>query len=89
MCQIYVLQVGSHPNLVSLIGVVTIGSPLLVIISHCSEGSLRSYLQRRKMKIDPSVQLSNTSKLMMALDIALGMEYFASHGTVIVAPGYM
>ena len=40
-------QVGSHPNLVSLVGVITRGDPLIVVISYCEHGSLVSLLRRR------------------------------------------
>ena len=39
-------QVTGHPNLVSLIGVVTSGAPLLLILTFCEHGSLLSYLKR-------------------------------------------
>jgi serine/threonine protein kinase/ABC-type branched-subunit amino acid transport system substrate-binding protein len=39
--------VGRHPNLVSLIGVVTKGPPLLLVIALCEHGSLLSQLKKR------------------------------------------
>merc|ERR1719183_3167649 len=40
-------QVPANPNLVSLIGVVTRGDPLVLIISYCEHGSLLSLLKSR------------------------------------------
>jgi hypothetical protein len=40
-------QVSGHRNLVSLIGVVTRGEPLLLLVSHCQNGSLLSLLKKR------------------------------------------
>ena len=43
-------QVKPHPNLVSLIGVVTSGLPLLLLISMCEHGSVQSLLQDRALQ---------------------------------------
>merc|ERR1719272_2829413 len=42
-------QVSGHPNLVSLIGVVTSGTPLMLLLSLCEHGSLLSVLKERKL----------------------------------------
>lgn len=36
-----------HPNVVSLIGVVTRGRPLYVVLEHMRNGSLKSYLENK------------------------------------------
>ena len=41
-------QVGKHPNLVSLVGVVTSGEPIMLLLSYCDNGALLSLLQRKK-----------------------------------------
>jgi ephrin-B len=43
-------QLSSHPNVVSLIGVVTSGVPLLLLLSLCEYGSLLSVLKKKKPK---------------------------------------
>jgi hypothetical protein len=68
-------QVGSHPNLVSLIGVVTSGLPLLLVVSYCERGSLLSVLRDRAEAGDP---LSIVTKLRFAVHIASGMAHLAS-----------
>ena len=40
-------QVETHPNLVSLIGVVSSGLPMLLVLSLCEHGSLLSVVQKR------------------------------------------
>jgi serine/threonine protein kinase len=68
-------QVGGHPNLVSLIGVVTSGTPILLIISFCEKGSLLSVLENRASLQDP---ISVASKLRFSVQIAEGMLHLAS-----------
>ena len=41
-------QIGDHNNLVSLIGVVTSGEPLMLLLSYCHHGALLELLQRKK-----------------------------------------
>ena len=43
-------QVSGHPNLVSLIGVVTSGTPLMLLLSLCEHGALLSVLKERKQQ---------------------------------------
>ena len=68
-------QVGPHQNLVSLIGVVTSGSPLLLVVSYCERGSLLSVLRDRAEMGDA---LSTVTKLRFAVNIASGMAHLAS-----------
>jgi serine/threonine protein kinase len=46
-------QVRFHRNLVSLIGVVTTGTPLYLVLSICDEGSLKSMLEEQLKKKTP------------------------------------
>ena len=64
-------QVGSHPNLVSLVGVVTRGDPLLLVLSYCELGSLLSVLKAAARSGRP-VEL--TEKIDFAVGTAAGME---------------
>ena len=66
--------VPAHPNLVSLVGVVTRGVPLLLVVSFCENGSLLSYLK------DTAVSLGN--KLRMASEIACGMAHLVQNHVV-------
>ena len=68
-------QVSHHPNLVSLVGVVTRGDPLVLIISYCEHGSLLSLLRKKAKELAP---LTVEVKVKLALEVACGMEHLAS-----------
>lgn len=57
-----------HPNVVKLVGVVTVGEPLLVVLEYCEKGSLKSYLEN-----NPDV--SESQKIRFCKQISLGMEH--------------
>lgn len=65
-------QVDHHPNLVSLVGVVTRGDPLILIVGYCEHGSLLEMLRVRAKESDP---LSLPLKLRLCLDAAKGMNH--------------
>ena len=68
-------QVSRHDNLVSLIGVVTAGPPLLLLLTYCEHGSLLSYL-KKAAKNAAAVPIQ--TKYRMAADIARGMEHLSA-----------
>ena len=68
-------QVSHHPNLVSLVGVITRGDPLVLIISYCEHGSLLSLLRSRAEEHSP---LSLEVKMQLGLHIAKGMDHLAN-----------
>jgi hypothetical protein len=74
-------QVTGHPNLVSLIGVVTSGAPLLLLLSLCENGSLLSVLKKRKQKGPGtgSKRVTLAERMKMALDTARGMEHLTAN----------
>ena len=73
-------QLDAHPNLVSIVGVVTAGDPLLLVLCYCEHGSLYSVL--RQGARDGAVFESEELQL-MSLQIARGMghlsQYFIVH----------
>lgn len=69
------VQVGAHTNLVSIIGVVTRGMPLMLVVSFCENGSLLGVLRDAESK-GPS--LTASTKLKMSAEIAKGMAHLAS-----------
>lgn len=69
------VQVGAHSNLVSIIGVVTRGMPLMLVVSFCENGSLLGVLRDAASK-GPS--LTASTKLKMSAEIAKGMAHLAS-----------
>lgn len=72
-------QVGRHDNLVSLVGVVTAGPPLLLLLTYCEHGSLLSYL--KKAAKNAAVVPIHT-KYKMAADVARGMEHLSAAGFI-------
>ena len=80
-------QFVGHPNVVALIGVVTSGTPLMLLIALCENGSLQSCLQENKFS-SPTLPAaaaaaatagyiapSNFDTLKMAIEIARGMDH--------------
>lgn len=72
-------QVSGHPNLVSLIGVVTSGAPLLLLISLCEEGSLLALLKAKRIKNAPDWKpFSVEDRIKMAIETAKGMAHLTA-----------
>jgi serine/threonine protein kinase len=67
-------SVGAHPNLVSLIGVVTRGDPMVLIIQYCAQGEILGMLKKAAAEGTPILLVD---KLRMAREIALGMEHLS------------
>lgn len=68
-------QVTGHQNLVSLVGVVTVGKPYVLVLSYCEYGCLQAVLRQRAADGNA---LSLVAKLEMAGEIAAGMQHLAS-----------
>jgi serine/threonine protein kinase len=67
-------QVVGHQNLVSIIGIVTSGSPYMLILSLCDHGSLLSELRKRAASGGP---VSDSQKLELGGQTARGMEHLS------------
>eukprot|EP00051_Salpingoeca_urceolata_P024587 m.433669 g.433669 ORF g.433669 m.433669 type:complete len:2065 (-) comp20251_c1_seq2:318-6512(-) len=63
-----------HPNVVSLLGVVTVGDPTMVVLEFMEFGALNEYLRK---KIVPEPQ-----KILFASQCAAGLEHIHSKGFV-------
>jgi surface protein len=68
-------QLAGHKNLVSIIGVVSSGSPLIVLLSYCDRGSMLSHLTERAAAGKPVV---TEHKLDFAAQTASGMEHLCA-----------
>lgn len=66
----------NHKHLVGLVGVVTKGYPLMIIMEYCEHGSLLSFLKKRT-GFDA---LTPQQRAKVALDVASGMKYLTSLG---------
>ena len=62
-----------------MIGVVTAGTPLFLIISLCEYGSLQSQLKKRKMGEGALTGRKQKHNVDIALDIARGMQHLVEH----------
>lgn len=69
---IVMASIPRHDNVISLIGVATIGTPLMLVQLYCEHGSLLEFLRGRASKHTP---VAATRKLPMALDIAKGVAH--------------
>ncbi|XP_065220150.1 fibroblast growth factor receptor 3-like isoform X2 [Planococcus citri] len=67
--------IGHHPNILQLIGCCTQKGPLLVITEYAANGNLKNYLRRLRIE---SKNVPENTLMKYALQIAQGMEYFAS-----------
>lgn len=64
--------IGRHPNICSLIGVVTKGDPLLMVVSLCTNGSLLSVLRKQSARpLNESFTVER--RMTMASEVASGM----------------
>jgi serine/threonine protein kinase len=77
-------QYPNHPNLVALVGVVTSGLPLLLLLSFCEYGSLLGYLEGKGPRtihgITPRhfTTTNERTRIRMAFEIARGMAHLAA-----------
>lgn len=65
----------AHPNVCGLVGVVTIGTPILVLVDMCSKGSLQAVL--RNASKSKELELNSNQRAHMVFQIAAGMAHIA------------
>ena len=63
-----------HPHIVSLVGVCTVGDPLLMVVEYMEHGSLASYIKKQDLPVD--------TMMILARDVADGLAYLASRSFV-------
>ena len=68
-------QITGHPNVVALIGVVTKGLPLMLLVSFCEKGSLLSVLRDG---VESERPVDVVTKVRIGVDVAKGMAHLAS-----------
>ena len=66
-----VLAQFDHPNVLKLVGVVTVGQPMLVITEYLEYGSMKDYLKKH-------APVDTAKRLVLATDVAAGLAYL--HG---------
>ena len=69
-------QVKKHVNVLALVGVITSGEPLILVIQYCNLGSLYSLLKKRAADGMP---IEYEHKIRIATQVASGMDHLAAH----------
>jgi serine/threonine protein kinase len=69
-------QVSGHPNLVALIGVVTRGTPMMMVLQICEQGSLLEVLRKRADGYGILLERPKSVEW-MGYDVAKGMRHLA------------
>ena len=72
-------QVGNHPNLMSLVGIVTRGLPTILVVSFCEHGSLLSKLKKRAAVGEP---FDLKEKVRFGHEISTGMAHLVTRNIV-------
>lgn len=67
-----------HDNIVQLVGVITRGQPMMLVLQFCELGALDHYLT--KLASSHRQRLTDVGRLDMALDVARGMAFIHSKG---------
>ncbi|XP_041976039.1 serine-rich adhesin for platelets-like [Aricia agestis] len=84
--EIYIMQkIGTHPNVVTLLGCCTEQEPYLLIMEYVMCGKLLTYLRERRSRPDRfsgSGALTSRDLTVFAYCVARGMDYIASKGIV-------
>lgn len=76
-------QFNGHPNIVLLYGVVTIGTPTMIVLEFLSNGNLRDYLTAKMKNPGKSFAPVLASKLLnFCQQVGSGMEYLSSKSFV-------
>eukprot|EP00039_Didymoeca_costata_P015047 m.250880 g.250880 ORF g.250880 m.250880 type:complete len:1254 (+) comp16142_c0_seq18:358-4119(+) len=68
-------QVGGHEHIVSLVGVVTVGEPVMVLMTYCEHGSLLSVLRQQQIKWPRGGVMTRNERSKACLDVARGMAH--------------
>ena len=68
-------QLGDHPHVVGLMGVVTVGNPIMMLVPYCENGSLLDQLEQRDQRSDP---FNTNAKLVFGFQICKGMQHLHS-----------
>ena len=72
-------QVKKHPNVLALVGVITSGEPLMLVIQFCNLGSLYSLLKKRAAN---GILITYENKVRIAEQIACGMCHLSDHSLI-------
>ncbi|KAK3732612.1 hypothetical protein QZH41_016083 [Actinostola sp. cb2023] len=76
------VQVGSHPNIVNLIGACAFGGPIMVVVEFAANGNLLLHLQKQSSRryedmAEYQIHIAPKQRLKIAGDVANGMAHLA------------
>jgi serine/threonine protein kinase len=69
-------QIGQHPHLVSLVGMLLKGLLKMLLVSYCEHGSLKGLLRQHANELKP---FALAKKHQMAKQVASGMSHLAAN----------
>ncbi len=69
-----------NENVIALVGVVTLGTPLMAVIEFCEHGSLLHYLKKHADSPKEEDRLRTEDRLVFASQCASGLMYLSSKG---------
>ncbi|XP_072042619.1 uncharacterized protein [Amphiura filiformis] len=76
-----IIEIGSHPNILSIFGCITVNEPYYLVTEFMEYGDLQHFLWRCKEEKyileDPIYAITDVTKLQIAHQIARGMEYLS------------
>ncbi|KAF6020561.1 hypothetical protein EB796_021129 [Bugula neritina] len=67
-----------HPNILQLVGCITLSGPVYLVMDYAANGDLLSFLHQQRAKSS----CMHSQLLKMAIDVTVGMEYISSRGYV-------
>eukprot|EP00730_Choanoeca_flexa_P005879 TRINITY_DN12040_c0_g1_i1.p1 TRINITY_DN12040_c0_g1~~TRINITY_DN12040_c0_g1_i1.p1 ORF type:complete len:1509 (+),score=383.91 TRINITY_DN12040_c0_g1_i1:132-4658(+) len=71
-------QFEPHPNVVSLLGIVTKQEPMMLLVQYMPDGNLRDYLRERRPQGGRPPGISAQAMLIILRDVTNGMDYVTS-----------
>lgn len=74
------LQLGQHPNVVTLLGCCTERIPYFLILEYAENGKLLNYLRKYQNGEDAFCRLTFTDLVIFAFQSAKGMQFISSYG---------
>ncbi|XP_072041668.1 fibroblast growth factor receptor 3-like [Amphiura filiformis] len=76
-----IIEIGSHPNILSIFGCITVDEPYYLVTEFMEYGDLLHFLWRCReeeyMSADPIYNMTDVAKLQIAHQITRGMEYLS------------
>ncbi|XP_072037598.1 uncharacterized protein [Amphiura filiformis] len=76
-----IIEIGSHPNILTILGCITADEPYYLVTEFMKYGDLLHFLWRcreeKYISMDPNYRITNVTKMQIAHQIARGMDYLS------------